>query len=75
MASLHGHHSVSHGDYELHLFFQLSSQSMAVIEGTLVEHEFLPFPKDNHTLFFIGVVPLEMFQTLYYMGGDPLHTI
>ena len=61
MASVHGHHSVSHGNYELHHFFQLSSWSMTVIEGTLVECEFLPFPKDGHTFFHGGMVPQEMY--------------
>ena len=73
MASVHGCHSVSSGNYEQHCFFQLSGQSMAVIEGTLVQHEFLPLPKDGHTLFHSGVVPWEMFQILYFMGADPLH--
>ena len=33
------------------------AQSMAVIEGTLMDCEFLPLPKDGHTLFHCGVVP------------------
>ena len=69
MASVHDYHSLNHGDYELHCFFQLSGWSMAVIEGTLVECEFLPFPKDGHTLFCSGVVPQDVFQILYFMGG------
>ena len=72
MASIHSH-SVSHGDYKLHCFFQLSCQSMVVIQGTFVECEFLPFPKGGHTLFCSGIVPQEVFQILYLMGGDPLH--
>ena len=51
----------------------LASWSMAVVEGILMEHEFLPFPKDGHTLFHHGVVPQEMFKILYFMGGNPLH--
>ena len=57
MESIYGHNSLSHGDYKLHHFFQLSSCSMTVIEGTLVECEFIPFPKDCHTLFCSGMVP------------------
>ena len=73
MTPIHGHHSMSHGDYRLHSFLQLYGQSMAVIEGTLMEHEFLPFPKDGHTLFCYGRVPQKMFEILYFMGGNPLH--
>ena len=61
MALIHGHHSVSCGDYKLHSFLQLSGQSMAVIEGTLVECEFLPFLKDGNTLLCHGVVAQKMF--------------
>ena len=70
---VHGHHSMSHGYYKPHSFLQLSSQSMVVIEGTLMECEFLPFPKDDHTLFHNSVVSQEMFKILCFMGGNPLH--
>ena len=73
MAPIHGHHSMSHGDYKPHSFLQLSGQSMVVIEGTLMEYEFLPLPKDGHTLFHCSMVPQEMFEILYFMGGNPLH--
>ena len=42
-------------------------------KSTLMEHEFLLLPKDGHTLFHSGVIPQEMLQILYFMGGDPLH--
>ena len=61
------------GDYKLHSFFQLSGQSMAVIEGTLMECEFLLLPKDGHTLFHCGMISQEMFEILYFMGGNPVH--
>ena len=73
IAPIHGHHSMSCGDYELHSFPQLSDQSMAVVEGTLMEHEFYPLPTDGHTLIHNGVVPQEMFEILSLMGENPLH--
>ena len=73
MAPIHGHYSISHGDYKPHIFLWLSGQGMAVVEGTLMEHEFLPFPKDDHTLFHHSVVPQKMLEILYFMGGNPLH--
>ena len=73
MAPIHGCHSMSCGDYKLHSFLQLSGQSMVVVEGTLMECEFLPFFKDAHTLLCLGVVPQEMFEILYFMAGNPLH--
>ena len=51
MACIHGCHSMSHGDHKLQSFFQLSGQSMVVIEGTLMEHKFLSLPQDGHALF------------------------
>ena len=73
MAPIHAHHSMSHRDYKLHSFLQCPSGSMVLVEGTLMEHEFLPFPKDGHTLFHRGMVPQEMFKIIYFMGGNPLH--
>ena len=73
MALIHCCHSMSHGDYKLHSFLQLSGWSMVVIEGTLMECEFLLFPKDGHSLFHCGVVSQEMFEILYFMGGNALH--
>ena len=72
-APIHGCHSMSLGDHKLQSFLQLSRQSMAVIEGTLMEHEFLPLPQDGHALFHCGVVSQKMFEILYFMGGNPLH--
>ena len=45
MAPIHGHHSMSCGDYKLQSLIQLSGQSMVVIEGTLMNYEFLPLPR------------------------------
>ena len=73
MAPFHGHHSMSCGENKPQSFFQLSSWSMAVVKGTLMEYEFLPLPKDGHALFHCGVVSQEMFEILYFMGGNPLH--
>ena len=35
--SIHSNHSMSCGDYEPYNFFQLTSQCMVVIEGSLIE--------------------------------------
>ena len=69
---VYGCHSMSHGDYKPQSLFQLSDQSMVVIEGTMIEHVFLPLPNNGHTLFHHGMVPQEMFEILYFMGGNPL---
>ena len=61
------------GDSKLHGFLQLSSWGMVVVEGTLVDHEFLLLPKDGCTLFHYSVVSQEMFEILYFMEGNPLH--
>ena len=61
------------GTTKLHGFLQLSSWGMAVVEGTLLKHEFLPLPKDGHALFHHGMVPQGMFKIMYFMGGNPLH--
>ena len=73
MTPIHGCHSMGHEDYKLHIFLQLSGWSIAVIEGTLMEQEFLLLPKDGHTLFHHGMVPKEMFVILYFMGGNSIH--
>ena len=36
---------------------------MAVIEGTLMEHEFLPFPKDGLSLFHSDMAPKRCFRS------------
>ena len=46
---------------------------MAVIEDTLMDHEFLPLPQDGHALFHQGVVTQRLFEILYFMEGNPLH--
>ena len=67
MASIYGSNSFSHVDDELHCFFQSPTQSVVVIEGTLVECKFLPFPKDGHTLFCSGVVPpIDVSDPVHY---------
>ena len=73
MAPIHGHHSMSHGDYKPHRFLQISSQGVAVVEGTLMECEFLLLLKDCYTLFHWSMVSKEMFEIPYFMGGNPLH--
>ena len=40
VTSIHSSHSMSHGDHKPHTFFQLASQCMVVIEGSLIEHQF-----------------------------------
>ena len=54
-------------------FFQLSSQCMAVVKGTLMECEFLPLPKDGNVLFCHGMVSQEMSEILYFMEGNSLY--
>ena len=73
MAPIHGQHSVSHGDYKLHDFLQHSGWTMTLVKGILIECEFLPLPKDGHTLLHCSTIPQEMFEILYFMGGNPLH--
>ena len=56
MAPVHGHHSMSHGDYKLQHFFQLSGWSTAVIEDTLMKYKYLPLPQNGHALSLHGGV-------------------
>ena len=72
-APIHGCHSTSHGDHKLQSFLELSGQSMAVIEGTLMEHEFHPVPQDGNALFYCGMVSQKMFEIPYFIGGNLLH--
>ena len=73
MAPVHGCHSMSHGDYKLQSFFQLSGESIAVVEGTLMSMNFFLSPHDGHALFHHAVVSQKMFEILHLMGGNPLH--
>ena len=67
MAPIHGPHSMSHGDYKLHGFLQLSGQGMMVVKGTMMEYEFLPLPKDGYTLLHCDIgLPREVWDPVLY---------
>ena len=63
---------MGHGDYELQNFFQLTSQCMAVIKGSLIEHQLFPLLKDSHSLHSVCVISQEMLQVLYFPIRDPI---
>ena len=75
VTSIHGSHPVSHGDYESQNFFQLTSQCVSMVEGSLVEHKLSPFLKDSLSLFCVHIISQYMFQIIHFMVGNPLNGI
>ena len=59
-------------NYKLHNFSQLTSQCMAVIEGSLIEHQLFPLSKDGHSLLSVHIISQKMLQILYFSSGDPI---
>ena len=57
-------HSMSHGDYKLHNIFQLAGWCMALIEGSLIEHQLFPLSKDGHSILSVHIISQQMLQIL-----------
>ena len=73
MAPIHGCYSMSHGDYKPQSFLQLPTQRMAVIEGMLMECEFLTVLQDGYAFFHHGMVSKKMSVhsiTLFSIGSS-----
>ena len=72
VTSIHGSHSVRCGDDEPQNFFQLTRQCVAIVEGSLVEHQFFLLFRDSLSLFHVCIISQQMFQILHFLVGNPL---
>ena len=69
--SIHGSHSMNHRDKKPQNFFQLTSQSVVMVEGSLVEHQPFPLSKDSLFLPCVCIISQQMLKILYFLVGNP----
>ena len=69
---IHNTHSMSHGDYKLHNLSQLAGWCMAVIEGSLIEHQLFPLSRDGQAILSVHIIFQEKYEILYFPTGDPI---
>ena len=63
---------MSCGDYELQNFFQLISWCLVMVQGSLLEHQFLLLSKDSFSLLSICIISQQVFQILHFPVRDSL---
>ena len=73
VTSIYGSHLMSHGDYKLHNFLQLTSWCMMVIESSLIEGQLFLLLKDGYFLLSVCVISQEILQILYFLMGNPIN--